>query len=92
MTSIKFTLDIEPSSPESTVDDDAEDEDSVNQIVEISDSETNKKYVDISDCIIPTQNCTVVPSTPIINQTCFKPVNDLHEITKKIKTREEVVY
>jgi hypothetical protein len=37
---MSFTLDIEPSSSESTMDDDTEDESSVNQIDEFSDSES----------------------------------------------------
>ena len=51
-----FTLDIDPSSPESNSDD-TEDEDSVNEIVEFSNSndveDTVNDIVDATDFIIP---------------------------------------
>ena len=95
----KFTLDIEPSSPSSSESnmDDTEDEDSVNQIVEFSDSEeegTKTEIVDATDFIIPTQHCVVVPPTPAIlpPSPALKPIDlstDLHAIAIKIKRREE---
>ena len=72
MTLNSFTLDIELSSPKSIMDD-TKDEDSFNQIVEFSDSndveDTVDDFVDATNFIIPTQNCTVVPSTPVISES-----------------------
>ena len=100
MTLNSFTLDIEPSSPGSNMDD-TEDEDSVNQIVEFSDSNDVEDTVDATNFIIPTQNCIVIPSTPVISESdpiaaSIPPVpdpidltTDLQAIAIKIKKREE---
>ena len=99
----KFTLDIESSSAESTMDDATEDEASINQIIEFSDSdsEEEKETTDIVDAtkfIIPTQHCIVIPTTPANlpksqpTSPALKPIvhsTDLHEIAMKIKRREE---
>ena len=60
---MSFTLDIEPSSSESTMDDDTKDESSVNQIDEFSDSE--EAEIDATNFIIPTQKCVIIPSVPV---------------------------
>ena len=98
-----FTLDIDPSSPESNSDD-TEDEDSVNEIVELSNSndveDTVNDIVDATDFIIPTQNCIVVPPTPVTFESdpsaasisAPDPIDlttDLQAIAIKIKKREE---
>ena len=91
---MSFTLDIEPSSSESTMDDYTEDESSVNQIDEFSDSE--EAEIDATNFIIPTQKCVIVPSTPVPSESAPLPLpnpvdltTDLHAIAIKIKKREE---
>ena len=98
-----FTLDIEPSSPKSNVND-TEDKDSVNQIIESSDSndveDTVNDIVDATNFIIPIQNCIVVPSTPVTSEYDHiaasipdpDPVDlttDLQAIVIKIEKREK---
>ena len=103
MTLNSFTLEIDPSSPESNSDD-TEDEDSVNEFVSFSNSsdveDTFNDIVDATDFIIPTQNCFVVPPTPVsfdsdpsaASISAPDPIDlttDLHAIAIKIKKREE---
>ena len=87
MSNKQFTLDIEPSSSKSTMDEDTEDEKSINQIVELPQSQED--VVDVSDYIILTQHCTIVHPTPTITKKT-KVTDDLQDIAIKIKQREEV--
>ena len=84
MSNKQFTLDIEPSSSESTMDEDTEDEKSINQIVKLPQSQEN--VVNVSDFIIPTQHCTIVPPTPTITKITIV-IDDLQDIAIKIKRR-----
>ena len=80
MSDKQFTLEIEASSSESTVGEDTEDEKSINQIVELPQSQED--VVDVSDYIILTQHYTIFPPTPSITK---KLTDDLQDIAIKIK-------